>query len=81
MSQRNSDEFFEDFIECRMKTDSQKIEQNGIDIRNKDRCIQSLNEGYVSRVLSKSTSFKFLFYGYNLTRYRNLNFQFYQFRG
>ena len=80
MSQRSSDEFFEDFIECRMKTDSQKIEQSRNESRNKDQFIQSLNEGYVSRVLPNSTSFE-LFNGHNLMRYINLNIQFYQFRG
>ena len=30
MSQKRSDEFFEDFVECRMKTDNQKIEQTMI---------------------------------------------------
>ena len=72
MTQRSSDEFFEDFIECRMKTDSQKIEQSRNESRNIHRYIQSVNEGYVSSILPKSKSF----YGYNLTRYINLNIQF-----
>ena len=72
MSQRSSDEFFEDFIECRMKTDCQKIEQSRNESRNVHRYIQSVNEGYVTRILPKSTSF----YGYTLMRYINLNVQF-----
>ena len=60
MSQRSSDEFFEDFIECRMKTDSQTIEQSRNESRNKDRCTQSVNGRYVSRVLPKSTSFELM---------------------
>ena len=76
MSQRRSDEFFEDFVECRMKTDNQKIEQTRNASRNEDRCFQSVNERWVSRVLPKSTSFALY-----SPLYINLNIQSYQFRG